>query len=97
LDFIKYEGYSLKFEIADFKNVQQTFDITLELTKNYQIIDGKTTWSPYTEPETVSITLLNDAPVILDPKDASINLFDGEVKTSSFTATDYEKSPYLQF
>jgi hypothetical protein len=35
--------------------------------------------------------------VIQDPKSAFINIFDGEVKTLSFKATDYEKSPYLQF
>ena len=35
--------------------------------------------------------------MIQDPKSAFINIFDGEVKTLSFTATDYEESPYLQF
>ena len=51
----------------------------------------------YTEEEPVLITILNDAPVIKDPKAAFINIFDGEVKTLSFSATDYEKSPLLQF
>jgi hypothetical protein len=33
--------------------------------------------------------------VIIDPKAAEIKLFDGEVKTLSFTATDRENSPLL--
>jgi hypothetical protein len=76
--------------------VQQSFDLTLQFTKNY--FDGNSNaWSYYTEWESINITILNDAPVILDPKAAVINLFDGEVKTSSFTATDYENSPFLKF
>jgi hypothetical protein len=33
VDFIKYEGYEIIFETTDFKNIEQSFEITLELTK----------------------------------------------------------------
>ena len=49
----------------------------------------------YTEDEPVIIHVLNDAPVIEDPKVSSVNMFDGVKEMVVLVSSDYEKSPHL--
>ena len=49
----------------------------------------------YPEHEPVNIQVLNDAPVIEDPKVSSVDIFDGLTKTVVLVSSDYENSPHL--
>jgi hypothetical protein len=49
----------------------------------------------YPEHEPVNIQVLNDAPVIEDPKVSSVDIFDGLTKTVVLVSSDYEDSPNL--
>ena len=50
----------------------------------------------HTEPEPVNIHVLNDAPVIEDPKVSSVAIFDGLTKTVVLVSSDFEDSPHLE-
>ena len=43
----------------------------------------------------MNIHVLNDAPVIKDPKVSSVDIFDGLTKTVVLVSSDYENSPHL--
>ena len=43
----------------------------------------------------MNIHVLNDAPVIEDPKVSSVDIFDGLTKTVVLVSSDYENSPNL--
>ena len=49
----------------------------------------------HVEEEPVNIQVLNDAPVIEDPKVSSVYIFDGLTETVVLVSSDYEKSPHL--
>jgi hypothetical protein len=49
----------------------------------------------YSENELVNIHVLNDAPVIEDPKLSRVDMFDGLTETVIFVSSDLENSPHL--
>ena len=78
----------IRFETPDFRNGPDFFTIYLLFTK---------CGSPcYTEPEPISITIINTIPVIDNPKASEITIYDGLTDTLHFTATDPENSDLLE-
>ena len=49
----------------------------------------------YSENKPVNIHVLNDAPVIEDPKLSSVYMFDGLTETVILVSSDLENSPHL--
>jgi hypothetical protein len=49
----------------------------------------------YSEHESVTIHVINDAPVIENPKVGTVSMIDGVTNTVDLVSSDYEKSPYL--
>ena len=49
----------------------------------------------YSEHEPVNIHVLNDAPVIENPKPSTVDIYDGLTETVVLVSSDYENSPHL--
>jgi hypothetical protein len=49
----------------------------------------------YSEHEPVNIHVLNEAPVIENPKVSGVDVFDGLTETVVLVSSDYEMSPCL--
>jgi hypothetical protein len=50
----------------------------------------------YSEVESFNIHVINDAPVIEDPKESTVSMFDGLTRTVILVSSDNEKSPLLE-
>ena len=88
-NFINYDTVNLSFQAPSFATPAQTCTLLLK----FHIC---TTSSCYWEDEEIKLTIINERPIIQDPKNNLIIVEDGKTQTESYIPYDIEMSPLTQ-